>query len=221
MRQHRTRAFELRARRLAAATALLLMAASAALAQGPPAGAGPPGLKNPKGDTDAQTDREATLRSGEVRAAAGQMNQQRLAAVIEQTKQDFKRIQLIRNDVVDGLVAKKPLDFKLIAKQSGEVNERALRLKSFLMPPAPVGEKKDGEKEGEKKQAVEYDAEALKGALVKLCNTIYSFTGNQMFQDPGTMDAVKATKAGGDLLNIIELSDQIKRSADRLSKLPK
>ena len=30
------------------------------------------------------------------------------------------------------------------------------------------------------------------GALVKLCNTIYSFTGNQMFQDPGTVDAVKA-----------------------------
>ena len=202
MRQHRTRAFGLYARRLAAATALLLIVAGAALAQGAPAGVGPPGFKNPKGDTDVETDREARLRSAEVRTAAGQMSRQRLAAAIEQTKQDFKRIQLIRNDVVDGLVAKKPLDFKLIAKQAGEVNERALRLKSFLMPPAP-------------------GADALKGALVKLCNTIYSFTGNQMFQDPGTVDAVKATKAGGDLLDIIELSDDIKRSADRLSKSPK
>ena len=72
-----------------------------------------------------------------------------------------------------------------------------------------------------KKQAVEYDADALKGALVKLCNTVFSFTGNQMFQDPGTIDAQKATKAGGDLLSIIELSNNIKSNAERLGKSPK
>jgi hypothetical protein len=207
--------------RLAFAAALLLTAGGAALAQGPPAGAGAPGFKNPKGDTDVQTDREAALRSAELKSAASQMNQQRLAAAIEQTKQDFKRIQLIRNDMVDSLVAKKPLDFKLVARQAGEINERATRLKSFLMPPAPDAAKKDGEKRDEERPAAEYDADALKGALVKLCNTIYSFTGNPMFQDPGTVDTQKATKAGGDLLNIIELSENIKRSAERLSKSPR
>ncbi|HST52126.1 MAG TPA: hypothetical protein VLJ61_08960 [Pyrinomonadaceae bacterium] len=220
MKQDHSRAFKISARRLAAILALLLIAAGVTAAQGPPAGAGPPGVRDPKSETNIQADREATLRTAEVVPAATQMNQQRLAAAIEQTKQDFKRIQLIRNDIVDNLVAKKPLDYKLIAKQAGEVNERALRLKSFLMPPVADAKNADAEKDS-KKQAVEYDADALKGALVKLCNTVFSFTGNQMFQDPGTVDAQKATKAGGDLLSIIELSNNIKSNAERLGKSPR
>jgi len=215
MKPFRSRDLKVYACRFVVMTALVLMAAGVVAAQGPPAGAGPPGLRDPKSETNIQADREATLRTAEIGPAAAQMNKQRLAAAIEQTKQDFKRIQLIRNDIVDNLVAKKPLDYRLIAKQAGEIGERANRLKSLLMAPA-VGAKKD-----DAKQAVEYDADALKGALVKLCNTVFSFTGNPMFQDPGTVDVQKATKAGGDLLNIIELSDNIKRNAERLGKSPK
>lgn len=214
MKKHET--FEPRgaALRLAAAAALTLFACAAAAAQGP-TGAAAPGLKNPKGETDAQTNREAKMRSAEVGATAEQLNRQRLVAGIEQTKQDFKRIQVVRNDMVDDLVAKKPLDFKQISERAEEVNRRALRLKSHLMPPTPEAEKKaDG------KEAL-YTEEELKGALVKLCNTIYSFTGNEMFKNPGTLDAQKSMKAGADLLNIIELSDNVKRSADRLGKSSK
>jgi hypothetical protein len=222
MKLLRSRAFQVYACRLLAITALVLIAAGVTAAQGgPPPGAAAPAIKDPKGDTVIQTDREATLRSAEIGAAAEQMNQQRLAAAMEQTRQDFKRIQLIRNDMVDNLVAKKPLDYKLIAKQAGEVGERANRLKTFLMPTANAAAKTDEAKKDDVKQAVEYDADALKGALVRLCNTIFSFTGNPMFQDPGTVDVQKAKKAGGDLLNIIELSDQIKRNAERLAKSPK
>jgi hypothetical protein len=215
MKPFRSSELKVYACRFVAMTALVLTAAGVVAAQGPPAGAGPPGLRDPKSETNIQADREATLRTAEIGPAAAQMNKQRLAAVIEQTKQDFKRIQLIRNDIVDNLVAKKPLDYKLIAKQAGEMGERANRLKSLLMPPTVAAKKEDA------KQAVEYDADALKGALVKLCNTVFSFTGNPMFQDPGTVDVQKATKAGGDLLNIIELSDNIKRNAERLGKSPK
>ncbi|HEX3557651.1 MAG TPA: hypothetical protein VHU19_00495 [Pyrinomonadaceae bacterium] len=215
MKNYRSRSVKDAARQQAAFIALLLIAAGTALAQGAPSGASAPGLKNPKGDTDIQTSREASLRSAEVGSTAGQVNQQHLAVAIEQTKQDFKRIQVIRNDMVDNLVARKPLDYKVISEQAAEVNKRASRLKTFLMPPAPDEKKKDEVKQ------VEYDEEALKGALVRLCNTIYSFTGNPMFKDPGTVDAQKATKAGGDLLNLIELSDNIKRSADRLGKSSK
>ncbi|HZT59032.1 MAG TPA: hypothetical protein VFA21_10440 [Pyrinomonadaceae bacterium] len=204
-----------------ATAALVLTAAVVIAAQGPPAGAGPPGVRDPKAETNEQTDREALLRRGEMGAAMSQLSQQRLAAAIEQTKQDFKRIQLIRNDMVDNLVARKPLDFKLIAKQAGEIGERANRLKLFLMPTANAGAKDDEAKKPEEKPAVEYDDEAMKGALVKLCNTIFSFTGNPMFQDPKSVDPQKATKAGGDLLNIIELSDNIKRNAERLARSPK
>ncbi|MDT7543110.1 MAG: hypothetical protein QOE33_3014 [Acidobacteriota bacterium] len=197
-------------RRLVTTTFLLLISAGAVLAQGAPGGVGAPAIVNPKGDTDAQTNREAALRSAEIRSVGGRMDQRHLAAAIDQTKQDFKRIQLIRNDVVDYLVAKKPLDYKLISEQAAEINKRANRLKSFLMPSAPVEKEKDAPPQ------IDYDDEQIKGALVKLCNTIYSFTGNPMFKDPSTMDIQKAASAGGDLLAIIELSDNVKRSAERL-----
>lgn len=214
MRKHESVTLGRPAPRLAAAAAMLFVFACAALAQAPP-GAGAPAVVNPKGDTDAQTNREAMLRSAEVGATKEQLNRQRLLAGIEQTKQDFKRIQVVRNDMVDDLVAKKPLDFGQVSERAGEVNKRAVRLKSYLMPPTPEAEKKPDEKE------VIYTEEELKGALVKLCNTIYSFTGNEMFKNPGTLDAQKSVKAGSDLLNIIELSGNIKRSADKLGKSAK
>jgi hypothetical protein len=213
MKKHETFTQRGTALRFAVAAALTLFACVAAGAQG----TGAPAVINPKGDTDAQTNREARLRSAEVGATAEQLNKQRLLAGIEQTKQDFKRIQVVRNDMVDDLVAKKPLDFKQISERAEELNKRAVRLKSYLMPPTPAAEKKKPEEE----RQVFYTEEELKGALVKLCNSIYSFTGNEMFKNPGTLDSQKSTKAGADLLNIIELSDNVKRSADKLGKSSK
>jgi hypothetical protein len=202
-------------RRLAAIASLLLIGAGAVLAQGAPAGSGAPAIINPKGATDAQTNREAALRSAELKAVGARMDPRHLAAAIDQTKQDFKRIQIIRNDVIDYLVAKKPLDYKLISEQAAEINKRANRLKSFLMPSAPEEKEKGAGKQ------TEYDGEQVRGALVKLCNTIHSFAGNPMFKDPATVDIQKAAGAGGDLLTIIQLSDDVKRSADRLGKASK
>lgn len=196
-------------RRLAAIISLLLVGVGAALAQGAPGGAGAPAVIDPKGETHGQMNREAALRSAEIRGV-GRIDQRHLAAAIDQTKQDFKRIQIIRNDVVDYLVAKKPLDYKLISEQATEINKRANRLKSFMMPSAPTEKEKDAAK------PTEYDGEQIKGALVKLCNAIYSFTVNPMFKDPGTVDLQKAASAGGDLIAIIELSDNVRRSADLL-----
>ena len=42
-----------------------------------------------------------------------------------------------------------------------------------------------------------------------------------MFKDPATVDARKAAIAGGDLMTIIHLRDNVKTSAERLSKTPK
>jgi hypothetical protein len=218
MKKRESRTFEGAALRLAAAASILLIAAGAAAAQGPPPGAGAPGFRNPKGDEDARTNREAKLRSAEVGAKTEELNKQRLMAGIEQTKQDFKRIQLVRNDMVDDIVARKPFDFKQISERAEEVSKRAVRLKSYLMPPTPEAEKKPEERPDKE---VFYTEEELKGALVKLCNTIYSFTANEMFKSPGTLDADKSMKAGADLLGIIELSGNIKRSADKLTKSSK
>ena len=201
--------------RVTAAVLLLLAAASAASAQGRPPASAAPGRINPKDETQGRTNREAVLRSAEMGATAGQVNQKQLAAAIEQTKSDFKRIQLLRNELVDRLVAKQPLDYKLLAEQAGEINKRANRLKSFLMKPAEV------EKKGAEAAPVEYDEAGVRSALVKLCNTIYSFTGNPMFKNPEVVDAQQPAKAGGELLAIIEISENVRRSAERRAKASK
>jgi hypothetical protein len=209
MKHHRLRELRSAVLHLAAITSLSLIGAVATRAQGAPGGTGAPAVIDPKGETHSDMNREAALRSAEIRVG-GRMDQRQLAAAIDQTKQDFKRIQLVRNDVIDYLVEKKPLDYKVVSEQASEINKRANRLKSFLMPSAPAEKEKDAAKQ------TDYDADEIKSALVKLCNTIYSFTGNPMFKDPATVDIQKAASAGGDLLTIIALSDNIKRNADRL-----
>ncbi len=203
--------------RFGVAAALLLAAAAVASAQAPPPGAGAPGRVNPKDDTQSRTNREARLRSAEMGAAAAEVNQKQLAAAIERTKNDFKRIQLVRNELVDLLVSKKPFDYKQLAGQAGEINERAHRLKSFLMKPAVEAAQPDGEKAAESERPL-YDDAAMRSALVKLCNTIHSFTGNPMFKNPDVVAADQPVKAGGELLAIIELSDNVKHNAERLAR---
>ncbi len=212
--------FKTAARRTAAAVLLVLAAAATVAAQGPPAGAGAPGRINPKDETQGRTDREARLRSAELVATTGQLNQQQLAAAIEQTKNDFKRIQVVRNDLVDLLVSKQPFDYKRLAGQAEEINKRALRLKSFLMKPPAEGQKAAEEKRPEV-SAPAYDEAAMRSALVKLCNTIHSFTGNPMFKNPDVIDVEQPAKAGGDLLVILELSENVKLNAERLAKTSK
>lgn len=208
------------ARRAAAAALLLLACAAAASAQGRPPDAAAPGRVNPKDETQGRTNREAQLRSAEMPATAGQLTRQQLAAAIEQTKNDFKRIQLVRNDLVDLLVSKRPFDYGRLAEQAGEINRRAERLKSFLMKPRPEPEKPAGEKKPDP-PAPAYDEAAMRAALVRLCNTIHSFTGNPMFKNPDVVDAQQPAKAGAELLVIIDLSESVRLNAERMARAPK
>jgi hypothetical protein len=147
-------------------------------------------------------------------ATQAQVNQQRLQAAIELVKQDFKRIQVVRNELVGDLMANKPSNYKLIAERTAEINKRAHRLKTFLMP--PVSEEQ--EKEKEEKSAIEYKPEEIKGALVKLCNTIFNFTENPVLKTPDVIDVQQSARAGRDLLTIIELSGNLKASAEKMGK---
>jgi hypothetical protein len=220
MKSFAIRPFKGTARHACAAVVLLLAAAAAASAQAP-AGAGAPGRVNPKDETQGRANREATLRSAELPVSNSQVNQRQLAAAIEQTKNDFKRIQLVRNELVDLLVSKKAFDYKQLGEQAKEINDRAHRLKSFLMKPAVEGTKPAEERLPGPATPPEYDEAEMRSALVKLCNTIHSFTGNPMFKNPDVVDAAQPLKAGGELLLIIELSENVKLNAERMAKASK
>lgn len=175
----------------------------------------PPADRNAKREDRQREMREKSLRSLDMRQVLQQRDQQRIDAAIKQIKEDFKQIQVIRNEMVHNLVANKPLDYKVISSEAAEINKRADRLKTFLMPPdAEVNDKNA-------KDHVEFTNDEMKGALVQLCNRIASFIENPVLKSPGTVDVEQSTKAGGDLLTIIELSGNLKRSAERLNKSPK
>jgi hypothetical protein len=196
-----------------------LFLTSAALAQqnptGPPPGAGPPMNKNPNLDDRVRQVDEGRLRTAEMDASAEEVNQKRLQAAIVNMKQDFTRIQVLRNDIARNLVAHKPLDYSLITEQTAEINKRAHRLNLYMLARAPENK--------EQSSASDLKSEEMIGALVKLCKLIDSFTENPALKNVATIDAKEIekakqdkAKADGDLLAIIKLSGSIHRESDSL-----
>src|SRR4030095_4817347 len=107
---------------------------------------------------------------------AAKKNSPSLEAVTKRLRDDFKQIQILRNNVVRHLLAEKPLDYKFIASQTDEINKRATRLAEHL-------EHKADEDKKEPEQIVIAD-DKIKNALVTMCQRIDSFTENPSFENP-------------------------------------
>ncbi|HEV7684064.1 MAG TPA: hypothetical protein VGO68_18175 [Pyrinomonadaceae bacterium] len=185
---------------------------------GPPAGAGQPANINPRVGERVRTGREANLRSAEMEAGEEAENQKRILAAIANMKQDFARIQVLRNDIARNLIAHKPLDYSVVTDQSGEINKRAQRLNSYMLAHPPDSK--------EPETAADFKNEEMVGALVKLCKLIDSFTENPALKSAATIDAEQTekaredkAKADADLLAIIKLSETIQKQAGEL-KVP-
>ena len=215
---HGTAKFKIRVRVLVAAI-FLLCATSAAVAQtnptGAPAGAGPPPNNNPNlQDRYRQVD-ESKLRSAELDVGTEEEKQKRLNAAISNMKEDFSRIQVLRNDIARNLVARKPLDYKLVSEQTAEINKRANRLNDYMRARAPEGEKENNLPEGK--------SEDMTGDLVRLCKLIDSFTENPALKNAATVDSKDVAKAkenkanaDRDLLAIIKLSAALRKRSESL-----
>jgi hypothetical protein len=201
--------------RFLAAAVFSLCAAGTIMGQGRPAGVGPPPNSNPNIDFRQRQVDESKLRSAEVDAGAEDQNQKLLQAAIANMKEDFSRIQIVRNDIARNLVAHKPLEYALISQQTGEINKRASRLNGYIR--AHVTE---GEKEAD---PPEIKTEEMTGALVRLCKLIDSFTENPALKNAATVDSKEIAKAkenkanaDRDLLAIIKLSGRIQKKSEQL-----
>ena len=198
------------------ACVFVLGAAMPTLAQtpGPPAGAGPPSDPNPMRVERERQASEARLRTAEMGAAEDAERQKLIRAAIVNVKQDFTRIQVLRNNIARNLVARKPLDYNLIAEQTAEINKRAERLNAYMSPRTPAKREQDSN--------VDLASQEMVDALVKLCKLIDSFTENPALKNAATVDAKsenakkEKAKADEDLLAIIKLSDSIHKKSDSL-----
>src|SRR5205085_6405474 len=119
-------------------------------------------------------------------AASEENNQKLVQAAIVNMKEDFSRIQVLRNDIARNLVAHKPLDYSLVAAQSGEINKRASRLNVYMRAHAAEAEKENN--------SPGLKSEEMIGALVRLCKLIDSFTENSALKNAATIDSKDVAK---------------------------
>ncbi len=159
---------------------------------GPPAGAGPPANINPNLEDRLRQANEGRLRSAEMDAALESEKEKHVQAAIGHMKEDFSRIQVLRNDIARNLVARKPFDYVLIADRP---QDKPSNLKSDEMVSALV-------------------------KLCKLIDSFTENPSlkNAATIDVKEVEKVRAEKARADkdLLAIIKLSESIKKTSDSL-----
>ena len=139
----------------------------------------------------------------------------RVQAAIVHLKEDFTRIQILRNDIARDLVAHKPLNYRLVSEQTGEINKRANQMSAYLWARSAEVKEQDS--------PADLQSDEMISALVKLCKLVDSFTENPALKNAETVDAKEIDKvrenkarADKDLLAIIKLSESIKKKSDSL-----
>ena len=200
------------ARACASAILLLLAAASSPAQQGTPLAVPPDRHTDPAAARirDEQR-REMQLRGTGTAAARG--DERSVKAAAEQLNEDFKRIQVIRNDIAHALKVEGVLDYKRVSGQAAEVRKRALRMQTYLAlrdkgaDEHGVGAGRDVGGEG-----------GVKDSLVRLCKRIDSFVANPRFTSPDVVNVDATARAKRDLFEIIALSGEIKSNAERLNQ---
>ena len=133
----------------------------------------------------------------------------RAQALMDQVSEDFQRILTRHNELVRAIAANQSLDYQFISDAMGEVKRRSTRLQSSLKLQKPEPATEDRET-----GAVLVGLET-RDEMILLCKQIESFVKNPIIEKPGTVDAQALAKARKDLQSIVELSDAIKKQADK------
>ncbi len=129
--------------------------------------------------------------------------------------EDFTRIQVVNNDLLEAVSTSAPLNLEFVVKSTTELVEHTRRLGENL-----------GHAEPEKGSSVSKlepvtDVEQLKHALATLDKLITEFVHNPLFTNPNTRDAEQLVKVRRDLAEITALSEHIKKNTEELSKAVK
>ncbi len=133
----------------------------------------------------------------------------RAQALMDQVNEDFQRILTRHNELARAIAANQSPDFQFIAEAAGEIRKRSVRLQSSLKLEKPEAVSDD------RKTESLVAGMATKDEMILLCKKIESFVSNPIIEKPGTVDAQALEKARKDLQSIVELSDFMKKQADK------
>ena len=148
------------------------------------------------------------------------LSPEQLKALVSQMREDFRRLQIVNNNMMRGVAVSKVLDYKSVEEATDEINKCAKRLQALLPIPGTEDDKKDENKQNENKQNENKqnasDPKQMRPALFRLDDLIMSFVTSPLFKN--LVDTENAEKARRDLTGIIDLSGAIRKNAEKLSK---
>jgi hypothetical protein len=124
--------------------------------------------------------------------------------------EDFEHIQTIAGKLTEASSKGEGPNYKRISNLSADLHKRAKRLKTNLAIPDVEDEKKNA------KPALAKDGQEVKGKALGLNQLVKSFVTNPIFKDPRVAQVRDLTRLRQDLLDIIELSQLLKKSAETL-----
>ena len=133
-------------------------------------------------------------------------------SLFAQIREDFTRLQVINNEMMQTVFVNKNIDRKLIVKTITEINKRASRLSENLVLP------KIDDKASVQKLAETRNDRSLEASLLALDHCIMSFIANPLFKQPNVVDSQNALKARSDLNLIVRLSEELKTTLGNQSK---
>jgi hypothetical protein len=127
-------------------------------------------------------------------------------------KDDFRDLQSFNNKMMADAWLQEALDYSSIADMVSKIREKAKDLKESLSLPEPE------KPETETKMPTVSTVRQLREELLLLDKTLMQFVTNPVFQAANTVDVNQAKKASLDLEQVISLSDDVKKNAQRLRK---
>jgi len=131
----------------------------------------------------------------------------RAQALMDQVSEDFQRILTRHNELVRAIDGNQSPDYKFIAEATSEIRKRSMRLQSSL--------KLERLEASDQKSDSRLTAMETKDQMILLCKQIEAFVKNPIIEHPGIVDAQALEKARKDLQSVVEISDVIKKQADK------
>jgi hypothetical protein len=193
-----------------ALTTILLMVSSAHAQSTVPNIANSP--TGPLGDSIERRNRETALRSIPMINSGRKTDTLVDRAALKRLNDNFTRIQVIRLAMVRDIKAGKPFEYKRLSDDASEIRKRASRLREGLA----LSEADENNRQPLEK--VDFDKDKIQDAASDLCLEISRFTENPMFRPGAVLNVRNAREVEHTLDTVINLSTNIKNSADKLRK---
>lgn len=150
------------------------------------------------------------IEPGKVKELHGESPERR--PVYRDVEREFLQLQLANRSLARLFGQPPTADYASIRKEAAKINQSASRLKASLSLPTPGSDRKP------KKGIGPLSLDRLRQAVATLDTLVHEFVWNPFFRNLAVVDSAKSMQASRDLAEIISLSGQIRKCAERLMK---